>query len=65
MLNKNKLLEYLSMGDRINFFGKVFSDLGITDKVFEDGYTFDLPPCVEHTTDRLRGIIRQAIDVLL
>jgi len=62
MLNKNKLLEYLSMGDRINFFGKVFSDLGITDKVFEDGYTFDLPPCVEHTTDRLRGIIRQAID---
>jgi hypothetical protein len=50
------------MGDRINFFGKVFSDLGITDKVFEDGYTFDLPPCVEHTTDRLRSIIRQAID---
>lgn len=62
MLNKDKLLEYLSLGDRINFFGKVFSDLGITDKVFEDGYTFDLPPCVEHTTDRLRSIIRQAID---
>ena len=62
MLNKNTLLEYLSLGDRINFFGKVFSDLGITDKVFEDGYTFDLPPCVEHTTDRLRSIIRQAID---
>ena len=62
MLNKNTLLEYLSLGNRINFFGKVFSDLGITDKVFEDGYTFDLPPCVEHTTDRLRSIIRQAYD---
>ena len=62
MLSKDKLLEYLSLGDRINFFGKVFSDLGITDKVFEDGYTFDLPPCVEHTTDRLRSIIRQAVD---
>ena len=62
MLNKDKLLEYLSLGDRINFFGKVFSDLGITDKVFEDGYTFDLPPCVEHTTDRLISIIRQAYD---
>ena len=62
MLSKEKLQYYLSRGDRINFFGKVFSDLGITDKVFEDGYTFDLPPCVEHTTDRLRSIIRQAVD---
>jgi len=62
MLNKNTLLEYLSLGDRINFFGKVFSDLGITDKVFEDSYTFDLPPCVEHTTDKFRNIIRQAKD---
>ena len=62
MLSKEKLNYYLSRGDRLNFFGKVFSDLGITDKVFEDSYTFDLPPCVEHTTDRLRSIIRQAID---
>ena len=62
MLSKDKLLQYLSRGDRINFFGKVFSDLGITDKVFEDSYTFDLPPCVEHTTDKFRNIIRQAKD---
>ena len=54
MLSKEKLNYYLSRGDRINFFGKVFSDLGITDKVFEDSYTFDLPPCVEHTTDKFR-----------
>ena len=62
MLNKDKLLEYLSLGDRINFFGKVFSDMGITDKVFEDGYTFHLPPCVEQPTDELVNIIRQAYD---
>ena len=60
MLSKDTLLEYLSLGDRINFFGKVFSDMGITEEVYEDGYTFHLPPCVERPTDDLINIIRNA-----
>ena len=59
MLSKDKLYHYLSRGDRINFFGKVFWDMGITDQVYEGEYTFDMPPCVENTSQVLRNIIRQ------
>ena len=62
MLSKDKLLQYLSRGDRINFFGKVFSDMGITDRVYEDGWTFEMAPCVDSPTDKLTNIIRQAKD---